>query len=331
MVKPVRVLGVGSPVVDLLAQVPDEFLSLLHGAKGGMELIGPETMEEILAQVPGTVVRAAGGSAGNTTFALAKMGVSASFLGKLGVDIDGDYYRDAFSTLGGETSRFKSTTEIHTARCLSLITPDSERTMRTDLGAAAKLSPDEISPADFEGVELVHAEGYLLFNPALAEAVLASAKAAGCKVSLDLGSFEVVRAAESELHLLLSRYVDYVFANEEEAAAFCGDADPKAGLEALAALCSVAAVKVGAEGAWIRRGEETVQVSSVPVNAVVDTTGAGDLWAAGFLGGVLAGQSLEVAGHWGALLGAAVVQEIGAKLPEPVWARVLADMEETRA
>lgn len=323
MSKQARVLGVGSPIVDLLAQVPEDFLSLLHGAKGGMELVGPQTMEEILTQLPGTILRAPGGSAGNTLFALARMGQPASFLGKLGEDADGVYYQEAFAALGGDTGRFKTTAEVHTARCLSLITPDSERTMRTDLGAAAKLSPDEIAVTDFEGVELVHAEGYLLFNPSLAEAVLSCAKAAGCTVSLDMGSFEVVRAAESELHLLLSRYVDYVFANEEEAAAFCGETDPRVGLDALAALCSIAVVKMGAEGAWIRRGGETVQVSAIPVGSVVDTTGAGDLWAAGFLGGLLRGHSLERAGQWGAMLGAAVVQEIGAKLPEPVWQGIL--------
>lgn len=325
-----KVLGVGSPVTDLLAQVDDAFVASLHGAKGGMELVTPEVMADIIARLKGTTLRAPGGSAGNTTFALARLGASCSFLGKLGKDDDGDYYRSSFQALGGDGSRFKYTLDRASARCVSLITPDGERTMRTDLGAALLLSPDEISPADFAGIYLAHIEGYLLFNPDLAQKVIRSAKEAGCLVSLDLGSFEVVRAAGSMLSSLLENYVDIVFANEDEAEAFCNEENPLVALGQLNKYCKVAAVKLGADGAWLQeRGEAPVRVHSVPVKAenVIDTTGAGDYWAAGFLYGYLRGLPLLACGRIGSVLGAAVVQQIGAQLPEAVWQEVCASVD----
>jgi len=318
-----RMLGVGSPVVDLLAQVDDSFIEGIHGHKGGMELVSPEVMAEIVGKLGSTTVRASGGSAGNTTFALARLGAACSFLGKLGKDDDGEYYQNCFRELGGDCARFKFTFDRASARCVSMITPDGERTMRTDLGAAALLSPDEISPADFAGIYLAHIEGYLLFNPELAQKALASAKEAGCLVSLDLGSFEVVRAAESMLHSLLTRYVDIVFANEDEAEAFTGQKDALHALDALSACCPTAAVKLGAAGAWVKdRGGESVRIMPVRAENVLDTTGAGDYWAAGFLYGKLRGLPPVACGEIGSILGAAVVQQIGAQLPEAVWAEV---------
>lgn len=315
-----KVVGVGSPVVDLLAQVGDEFIGSIHGDKGGMELVSPEVMDEIVSRVESTIVRAAGGSAGNTIFALAHLGAACSFVGKLGKDEDGDYYQNCFRTISGDCSRFKFTLDRNTARCVSLITPDGERTMRTDLGAALLLSPDEISVEDFKGIYLAHIEGYLLFNPDLAQKVIRCAKEAGCLVSLDLGSFEVVAAAESMLHSLLSHYVDFVFANEDEAKAFCRHHDPIVALEELNKCCKYAAVKVGAAGAWVKeRGCEPVHVKPRRVAEVLDTTGAGDYWAAGFLYGQLRGLPLAVCGEIGSILGAAVVQQIGAELPDEVW------------
>ncbi len=313
-------IGVGSPVVDLLAQVSEDFIKTIHGDKGGMELVSSEVMQEIVNQLNGTIVRAPGGSAGNTTFALAKMGAKCSFLGKLGKDEDGDYYRCSFEKCNGDSSRFKYALDHATARCVSLITPDSERTMRTDLGAALLLDADEITPRDFEGIYLAHIEGYLLFNPALAQKVIQSAKQAGCLVSIDLGSFEVVAASESMLFSLLTNHVDIVFANEDESRAFCGSADPLVGLEELSKCCSVAVVKIGAKGAWVKgEGQEPVKIEPVPADSVVDTTGAGDFFAAGFLYGYLRGMTLAECGEIGSLLGAEVVQQIGAGLPETVW------------
>ena len=324
----VRILGVGSPIVDLLVRVPETFLASAGGEKGGMELVDGDTLDSLLTSSRVQPEQAPGGSAANTTFALARMGMPTAFLGKLGMDADGDYYQEAYLAVNGDTSRFKFSADVATARCLSLITPDSERTMRTDLGAAVLLAPNEISPADFEDFQHAHVEGYLLFNQDLARKVLVSAKEAGCSVSLDLGAFEVVRAAQDVLPALLENYVDAVFANEDEGRAYCGHEDAEKALEELGNLCNTAAVKLGPDGAWLKRGSEVVRARAIPAKTVVDTTGAGDCWAAGFLYGHLNGLPLEVCGELGALLGAAAVQEIGASPSPASWEGILARIAE---
>lgn len=321
-----KAIGVGSPIVDLLAQVEESFVEGIDGAKGGMELVSPEAMEALVASLTGPQTIAPGGSAGNTTFAMAKLGLEASFLGKLGLDADGTYYKEQFQALGGDVSRFQGTSDAHTARCLSLITPDGERTMRTDLGAAALLGPQEARATDFAGFDVVHLEGYLLFNRDLMTAVLEATTRGGAPVSLDLGSFEVVKAAADILPDMLKNSVDIVFANEDEAEAFCGTKDPEKALAALGELCETAAVKLGGDGALLKRGGETCRVPAVSIEKLVDTTGAGDLWAAGFLAGWTQGKPLETCGKMGAILGGAVVQIVGASLPEPTWTKIQAEI-----
>jgi sugar/nucleoside kinase (ribokinase family) len=314
------VIGVGSPIVDRLALVEDAFLTGVDGDKGGMALVDTACMEDLLGRVPGLPVVAPGGSAANTIFALARLAVPTLLLGKLGNDAEGRYYRSAFERIGGDGSRLKTCAVSATARCLSLVTPDSQRTMRTDLGAAAGFAPDEVSVADFRNCRHAHVEGYLLFNRDLSLAVLKAAGAAGCTVSLDLGSFEVVDGSADILPDLLARYVDVVMANEDEAAAFCGDRDARTGLNALAEHCATAVVKQGAQGALIKSNGATVDVPALAVDDVKDTTGAGDFWAAGFLYGHLNGYTPEACGHLGAVLGAQAVRHMGADLPEPEWA-----------
>jgi sugar/nucleoside kinase (ribokinase family) len=318
-----RIMGVGSPIIDLLARVSDEFLVGIEGAKGGMVLVDDAAMAALLASIPGEKVMMPGGSAGNTTFTLARLGAPCAFLGKVGDDAHGRYYREVFASLGGDVSAFKEAADIPTACCLSMITPDSQRTMRTNLAAAMTLEPSEIRPEDFAGCGLVHIEGYLLFNRDLLLAVLRGAKAAGCQVSLDLASFEVVNAAKDILPELLSDYVDLVYANEDEAAAYTGGGDPETALDALAELCAVAAVKLGAQGALVRSGSDTVRIAPVAAEHVIDTTGAGDLWAAGFLHGYVNGKPFDVCGRFGSVLGAEVVQHIGAEIPRHKWPAIL--------
>ncbi len=326
MLNTYELLGVGSPIIDILARVPDSFLETVGGNKGGMVLVDGEQIAEWIAALPGPYTQAPGGSAGNTIFAASRMGLRTTFIGKVGAGEGGDFYKQALAELGGDTSRFK-TGSIPNGRCLSLITPDSERTLRTDLGAAATLSPEEVTPADFVGASHVHVEGYLLFNPELMRAVLTSAREANCHLSLDLASFEVVAAAKAELPGLLEEYVDLVFANEVEAAAFCGpDKEPATMAGELAGLCDLAVVKAGAEGAWLARGSEVLYAPALPDITAVDTTGAGDFWAAGFLAGWIHGKPLDTCAAWGARLGAEIVQVIGAQLPEERWKAILADI-----
>jgi sugar/nucleoside kinase (ribokinase family) len=281
-----------------------------------------ETLAQLQSTLPSPAVRTPGGSAGNTAFAMARLGIPSRFLGMVGADGHGTFYRRTFEGLGGCAERIRIHRHLPTARCLSLVTPDGERTMRTHLGAAAALSASEITADDFRGFDHAHVEGYLLFNPELMTQVLRAAREGGCRISVDLASFEVVAAAREILPGLLDRYVDMVFANEEEAAAFAGSDDPAQCLEALHAHCTTVAVKRGADGALLRNGGATWAVPALPVTETVDTTGAGDLWAAGFLYGLLNGRGLVDCGRLGAALGAAVVTQQGAALPEAEWRRL---------
>ncbi len=317
------IIGVGSPIVDAIAQIEDSFLQHVEGDKGGMVLVDADTIDSLLQKIPGTAVKTPGGSAGNTLFALARMGATTAFVGKTGNCENGNFYRERFTTLGGDSSRFK-TGEVANGQCLSLVTPDGERTMRTHLGAAMSLAPHEVTAADFAGCHHAHIEGYLLFNHDLMMAVLNAAKEAGCSISLDLASFEVVNATKHILPDILRDYVDIVFANEEEGHAFTdlGD-DYEAMTRQLATHCEIAVVKVGARGSYIGQGDSVKKADPVPAAQVIDTTGAGDLWAAGFLYGWSRQRELLECAKIGSILGAAVVQQQGSVLPESVWEEIL--------
>jgi sugar/nucleoside kinase (ribokinase family) len=319
-------IGIGSPIVDAIALVDESFVSQIDGDKGGMALVDASTITRLIDSLPKAAIAAPGGSAGNTLFALARMGASTSFLGKTGNCAEGDFYRESFSKIGGDTSRFKIG-EVPNGRCLSLVTPDGERTMRTDLGAAMTLAPEEISVSDFAGCAHAHIEGYLLFNEALMHRVLESAKKAGCTISLDLASFEVVNATKSILPDLLRDYVDIVFANEEEGSAYTGiEGDYAAIALQLAELCEIVAVKVGAHGSYIAHAGIVEKIEPMHAAHVIDTTGAGDLWAAGFLYGWSQKRSLAECAKLGSILGAAVVQEQGSVLPEHIWQDILTNI-----
>jgi len=321
------IIGVGSPIVDAIAQVEESFLHHVGGEKGGMELVDAETISKLLQLIPSPPTLAPGGSAGNTLFALARMGASASFLGKTGNCSHGGFYRERFDQLGGDGTRFK-VGKIPNGRCLSLVTPDGERTMRTDLGAAMTLAPHEITAADFEGCKHAHIEGYLLFNEVLMRHVLQCAKEAGCSISLDLASFEVVNATRNVLPEILRSYVDIVFANEEEGGAFTGLTDDYAAMaRQLVEYCEIAVVKVGAHGSYVAHNGEVTKVEPMHAARVIDTTGAGDLWAAGFLYGWSKQFEITHCARIGSILGAAVVQVQGSVLPEHIWDDILDEIQ----
>lgn len=321
-----KILGIGSPIVDFLVHVDDRFLEDIGAEKGGMVLVGSEEMERLLAAIPGQAVLAPGGSAGNAIFGLAKLHESTAFLGKLGDDVAGDFFRNKLIELGGCEKSFLVVKGGVTGRCLSMVTPDSERTMRTDLGIASSLTPDDITEAAFEGVDHVHVEGYLLFLEGVVEKILALAQANGCTVSLDLASFEIVRLKRDLLRCLIREYVDVVFANEDEAAEFTGSRIPEEQAAGIARFCKVAAVKLGPEGCCLQDDSGIYTVPARKV-AVVDTTAAGDLWAAGFLHGWLNGAPLELCGTYGTVTAAEVIQVMGSQIPEERWERIRAELE----
>lgn len=313
------VICVGSPVVDQVIKVPEEFIEKIGGDKGGMELVDSNTLENILEKLPQKPDYTPGGSAGNTNFALARLGMPSKFLGALGDDHAGDFFRDELLKARGDDKAIRVMKDLPTAQCLSLVTPDAERTMRTHLGAAMTFAPEHVTRKDFTGCSHAHIEGYVLFNPDLMLAALKAAKEEGCTISVDLASFEVVHASHTILQELLKEYVDIVFANEEEAEAFVGCDDPQKGLESLAGLCDTVAVKIGDKGALLYHQGESCHVPATVVEQVIDTTGAGDFWAAGFLYGLLTGKSLHESGTIGALLGGAVVAHEGTALPDSRW------------
>lgn len=324
----IDLIGVGSPIMDALAKIDEAFLSTVDGEKGGMVLVDGEEMASLLKSVPSVLEEAPGGAAGNTAFAVARLGLRTAFLGKVGNDAPADLFTARFASVGGDGGRLIRA-EMANARCLSLITPDGARTMRTYLGAAATLLPEEISPEAFEGCRHAHIEGYLLFNDDLMQAILDAASKAQCTISLDLGSFEVVRACRGRLQGILREYVDIVLANEEEAAALIGaDMGHAEMAGALGAYCPIAVLKVGAEGALIHDEKGILHgVAPVPVSEVVDTTAAGDLWAAGFLYSWLRGRDLATSGRHGSFLAAEVVQLVGTILPVDRWAEVVAELD----
>ncbi|MDA3959304.1 MAG: adenosine kinase [Planctomycetota bacterium] len=312
----VELIGVGSPLVDLVLEVSDDFLATkVAGDKGGMVPVDLPEIEDLINAAGVAPAMSAGGAASNTTVGCAALGIGAAFIGSCGQDEYATYYKKALETQGCET-RLVEHPEQATGRVLSLITPDAERTMRTFLGAAAVLDPAAVTPEMFAGARVVMLEGYTLFNHDLTWAVAKAAKAAGCELALDLASFEVVNANKDVIEQLLDDHVDLVFANEDEARAWRGDTH--AALEDLSARCKVAVVKLGAEGAWIAADGENHHVGTEMVEAV-DTTGAGDNWAAGFLAGYLRGLPMERCGQLGAMAGAAVVQIVGAQIPRAEW------------
>ncbi len=316
-------IGVGSPIMDLLTHVDDAFLKThVAGDKGGMILVDDDDIASLVRRVHGNIATMPGGSAANATLAATRLGLRTTFLGKIGSDTTAEHYHANFTGAGGDGSRFKHAT-LPNGRCLSLVTPDGQRTLRTHLGAAMTLHPDEISVADFQGAHHAHIEGYLLFNPALANKVMTCAREAGCTLSIDLASFEVVDVARDWIFQQLSQGVDIVFANEDEAGALFQRRDDFENFaRELAGFGGIAAVKLGAEGAWVTQGRDCHRIAPVRAHHVVDTTGAGDSWAAGFLYGHLRGASLPAAGAIGSILGSETVQHLGAAIPDLHWPRM---------
>jgi sugar/nucleoside kinase (ribokinase family) len=322
---PFDLIGIGNPIMDLLAHVPESFLTdHVSGEKGGMVLVDDHDIAALVAKIGTKLAVTPGGSAANATLGATRLGLRSTYLGKIGRDVTAEDYLANFIAAGGDGSRFKRAT-LPNGRCLSLVTPDGQRTMRTHLGAAMTLSPDEITVEDFRGARHAHIEGYLLFNPALAEKVAQTARAAGCTISLELASFEVVNVARDWILAQLKEGVHIVFANEDEIRALFQTDDPyDAQARKLASYGGIGAVKIGKDGAWIAQGKDLHRIQPVKVNTVVDTTGAGDAWAGGFLYGYLRGYSVAAAGTIGSALGAECVQHLGPSIPAMHWPRLQA-------
>ena len=316
-----RILGIGSALVDILTQVPDEtIMNELGLPKGSMTYVKADDIVRIgerLAQQYGSQ-RASGGSAANTMSGLARLGVEAGFLSKIGKDEVGEFFKKQMLDTNVQPQLL--TTDTPSGRVIALVTPDGERTFATCLGAAAEMSPDDITPELFDGWDILYVEGYLVANPNMLKKVIETAKAKDLTIAIDLASYNVVEESRDFLLDLVNNYVDIVFANEKEAFALTG-MEPEAALHYLADRCQIAVVKVGAKGAFVQRGQEMVAVPPMEAD-VVDTTGAGDMWAAGFLAGWVKGENLQRCGVMGAIVAKNIIEVVGAKMDDARWKKI---------
>jgi len=315
-----RIIGVGSALVDVLLHEDDLFVSRLGGAKGGMTLVEQDFINDALARTNSRPMLVPGGSACNTIVGVGRLGGDCRLVGKLGDDQLGQFFREGLRS--SNVDPCLTTSDVSTGQVLSIITPDAERTMFTYLGASAEMTSDEITSESFEGASIVHVEGYLLFNHDLIKAVMERAAAAGARISLDLASFTVVEASQDYLGELVDRYVDILLANEDEARVFTGLGDESQALKALADRSEYAVLKIGKRGSLIAHGSEVISVAPDGDGSAVDTTGAGDLWASGFLFGLVHGLPLTACGALGSACGYEVCQVSGASIPDDGWKRI---------
>ncbi len=312
-----KILGIGNALVDLLIQIDkDELLNELNLPKGSMQLVDSDIKDLIAAKSNGLKKSmASGGSAANTIHGLARLGTETSFIGTVGRDETGDFFINDLKK--SNINPLLNIGENPSGLASTLISKDGERTFGTFLGAAVELNDIHLSAEQFIGHDILHIEGYLVFNNKLIERALILAKENGLKVSLDLASYNVVEANLDFLKEMISKYVDILFANEEEAKAFTG-MEPEEALDEIAKMVDIAVVKVGKEGSFIKCGDEKIKIGVIDTT-VVDTTGAGDLYAGGFLHGLAQGKDFEYCGKLGSLLAGTVIQNVGAKISDEKW------------
>jgi sugar/nucleoside kinase (ribokinase family) len=311
------VLCIGNAIVDVIAATDDAFLSQEGLDKGSMRLIDADEATRLYGKMgPGREI--SGGSAGNTAAGIAMLGGKAGFVGQVADDQLGEVYRHDVASIGVEfTTPARSGDDIPTARSLVLVTSDAQRTMNTFLGAAQFLTPDAIDEAQVAGSAILYLEGYL-WDPetprAAMERAIGIARAAGRKVAFTLSdSFCVERHRDGFNALIASGRLDILFANEAEIVSLTGEADFDAAIANAAARVPLLVVTRGEQGAVAVENGARVEVGAEPIAQVVDTTGAGDLFAAGFLAGLTQGRDLEQSLHMGAIAAAEVISHYGAR------------------
>ena len=321
-----KIIGMGNALVDVLVRIDDDsLLEKLHLPKGSMQLIQEDTLSEIRKYTSGMKIhRSTGGSAGNTVCALAALGANPGFIGKIGQDETGAFFGDTLRQRG--VNALLATCDLPSGIASTFISTDGERTFGTYLGAAATLRAEDLSRKMFAGYNYLYIEGYLLQDHDLMLRAVQLAKEEGLQVCLDMARYNVVEAERDFFDQLIVKYVDIVFANESEALAYTGKA-PHEALEEIASKCSIAVVKTGKEGSLVKKGTEVIQLLSCPVDNVLDTTGAGDFYAAGFMYGLTCGYSLEKCVQISTILATAVIQEVGTTLPAKKWDEIKLNIE----
>lgn len=315
-----KVLGLGNALVDILIRLDDDkLLTEFSLPKGSMQLTGPETAHEIMDRAQGLKISiSSGGSAANTINGLTRLEIATGYIGAIGKDKYGEYFREGLEKY--HTTTFINYRDTDTGIATGLITPDSERTFATYLGAALELDASMIKEEQFKGYSYLHFEGYLVPDHELVEKALEMAHKNGLVTSIDLASYNIVEENQEFLRELIKNHVDIVFANEDEAKALTGK-NPVEALDEIAGMCDIAVVKTGKKGSLIRQGDKTFRVGVIDALSV-DTTGAGDLYAAGFFYGLIHKLPLDECGKIGSILSGKVIEVIGSKMDDRRWKEI---------
>lgn len=308
------ILGIGNAIVDVLARADDAFLASHGMAKGSMTLIGPEDAERIYAAM-GPGVESSGGSAANTCAAAAALGAKVGYLGKVADDGLGGVFRHDITAAGVHFPTPPLAGGAPTARCLILVTGDGQRTMNTFLGACVTFGEADLDAASIEAAEVTYLEGYLFDPPAAQAAFRAAARlahAAGRKIAITLSDPFCVERHRDAFRAFLREEADIVFANEAEICALYQTDDFAEAAEAARRDVALAALTRSEKGSVVIAGEATHEVAATPTQ-VVDTTGAGDAYAAGFLAALTRGLDLAECGRWGGVAAAEAISHFGAR------------------
>jgi sugar/nucleoside kinase (ribokinase family) len=315
----------GNALVDVMTTIDsDEMLDTLGLPKGSMQLVDADFSNRVMEKTKHLhSIIASGGSAANTIHGIARLGVETGFIGKVGRDELAHLFKSDLELANIKPILLESNTA--SGKAIAFVSPDSERTFATFLGAAVELTASDLQLEMFKGYKYFHIEGYLVQNHDFIEQAVKLAKEAGLIVSLDLAAYNVVEANLGFLQRIIKEYVDIVFANEEEAKAFTGN-EPSEALNIIAEMCTIAIVKVGKQGSYIKTNGQITQVGIIDVESK-DTTGAGDLYAAGFLTGLIQDKSMEECGNLGSLLSGKVIENLGAKISEEGWSFIKSQLK----
>jgi len=316
-----KILGIGNALVDVSVKLPDEnLLNELNVAKGSMNLIDAEMRKMVFEKINGFhISQTTGGSVSNTTLALRQLGEPVGFMGKAGNDDYGNFYVKEMNNLEIELHLIQENTLSGTA--ITLITPDGERTFCTYLGAAADMRKTDLSPAVLEKYSHFYVESYLVQNHELIETALVMAKSLQMTTILDLASYNVVASDRKFIQSLIDRYVDILFANEEELTALTQKPSETA-IHEIAEKVPIVIMKGGAKGSWVKQKELFIHIPVYKTIEPVDTTAAGDYYAAGYFYGMINRVNTEKCARIGTLLSYYVIQTIGTKLPEETWMEI---------
>jgi sugar/nucleoside kinase (ribokinase family) len=314
------VVGIGNALVDVLSQESDAFLAAQGLTKGAMQLVD-EARAGALYAAMGPAVEVSGGSAANTIVGVASFGGRAHYMGKVRDDQLGEVFSHDLRSVGVGYSTSAATSGPSTGRCLIVVTPDAQRTLTTYLGASVLLGPADVDKGVVERAGIIYLEGYLFDPPEAQRAFHVAAgiaHTAGRKVALTLSDPWCVGRHRAAFRELVERHVDVLFANEAEILALYEVSDFDAALQQVRRHTAVAALTRSARGSIIVAGDEVHVIDAHPVTTVVDTTGAGDLYAAGFLVGLSRGRSLAECGRLGSLAAAEVISHVGARPQTPL-------------